>query len=71
MNHFSNDNFYGRCLLTGLYLKKISAEKLRVGHWEISNTTAQYRKKTWQIPKYRVENRRNTDTEVARAGGND
>ena len=22
----------------------------------------QYRKKNWQIPKYRVENRRNTDT---------
>ena len=22
----------------------------------------QYRKKTWQIPKYRVKNRRNTDT---------
>ena len=25
---------------------------------------SQYRKKNWQIPKYRVENRRNTDTAI-------
>ena len=30
------------------------------GHWGVSNTVI--RKKNWQIPKYRVENRRNTDT---------
>ena len=30
------------------------------GHW--GYPIPQYRKKNWEIPKYRVKNRRNTDT---------
>ena len=40
---------------------KLESNAMLGGHWR-GYPIPQYRKKSWQIPKYRVKNRRNTDT---------